>query len=67
MTYFFNGNNSSKFDTETWIEIPSDNCPFDEKPRMQSDIITDEVINVINSGKFKFIRINYPNRFYFWF
>tara|TARA_B100000927_G_scaffold251382_1_gene216183 strand:- start:467 stop:2116 length:1650 start_codon:yes stop_codon:yes gene_type:complete len=61
VTYFFNGNNSSKFDTETWIEIPSDNCPFDEKPRMQSDIITDEVINVIKSGKFKFIRINYPN------
>ena len=61
VTYFFNGNNSSKFDTETWVEIPSDNCPFDEKPRMQADIITDHVIDAIKSDKYKFIRINYPN------
>ena len=61
VTYFFNGNNSSKFDTEKWVEIPSDNCPFEEKPRMQSDIITDKVITEIELGKFDFIRVNYPN------
>ena len=61
VTYFFNGNNSSKFNTETWVEIPSDNCAFDEKPRMQADVITDEVIKAIHTNKFKFIRINYPN------
>jgi 2,3-bisphosphoglycerate-independent phosphoglycerate mutase len=31
VTYFFNGNNSGKFATETWMEIQSDNCPFEMK------------------------------------
>ena len=61
VTYFFNGNNSSKFSTETWKEIPSDNCPFEEKPRMKADLITDEAINAIDSGSYDFIRINFPN------
>ena len=61
VTYFFNGNNSSKFSTETWKEIPSDNCPFEEKPRMKADLITDEAINAIDSGLYDFIRINFPN------
>lgn len=61
VTYFFNGNNSSKFETETWMEIPSDNCPFEEKPRMQADPITDEAVKAIESGEFEFVRINYPN------
>lgn len=61
VTYFFNGNNSTKFATETWMEIPSDNCPFEDKPRMQADPITDEAIKAIESGDFEFVRINYPN------
>ena len=61
VTYFFNGNNSAKFATETWMEIPSDNCPFEDKPRMQADPITDEAIKAIESGEFEFVRINYPN------
>ena len=61
VTYFFNGNNSSKFLTETWKEIPSDNCPFEEKPRMKADLITDEAIKAIDSGLYDFIRINFPN------
>ena len=61
VTYFFNGNNSTKFATETWVEIPSDNCPFEDKPRMQADPITDEAVKAIESGEFEFVRINYPN------
>ncbi len=61
MTYFFNGNNSGKFATETWKEIPSDNCPFEEAPRMKADEITDAVIEAIESGEYRFIRLNYPN------
>lgn len=61
VTYFFNGNNSGKFETETWMEIKSDNCPFEEKPRMKADEITDEVVKAIESGEYKFIRLNYPN------
>ena len=48
VTYFFNGNNSKKFATETWMEIPSDNCPFEDKPRMQADPITDEAIKALS-------------------
>lgn len=61
VTYFFNGNNSGKFDGETWKEIPSDNCPFENAPRMKADEITDEVVKVIEGGEYQFIRINYPN------
>ena len=61
VTYFFNGNNSGKFETETWMEIPSDNCPFENAPRMKADEITDETIKAIESGKYRFIRLNYPN------
>jgi len=61
VTYFFNGNNSGKFATETWQEIPSDICPFEDAPRMKADEITDAVIKAIESGEYKFIRLNYPN------
>ncbi|HSR88215.1 MAG TPA: 2,3-bisphosphoglycerate-independent phosphoglycerate mutase [Pontiella sp.] len=61
VTYFFNGNNSGKFDTETWMEIPSDNCPFENAPRMKADEITDEVVKAIEGGEYRFIRLNYPN------
>ena len=61
MTYFFNGNNSGKFPTETWKEIPSDVCPFEDAPRMKADEITDSVVQAIESGDYKFIRLNFPN------
>lgn len=61
MTYFFNGNNSGKFPTETWQEIPSDICPFEDAPRMKADEITDVVVQAIESGDYKFIRLNFPN------
>ena len=61
VTYFFNGNNSGKFETEIWKEIPSDVCPFEEAPRMKADEVTDEVVKAIESGEYKFIRLNYPN------
>jgi 2,3-bisphosphoglycerate-independent phosphoglycerate mutase len=61
VTYFFNGNNSAKFATETWQEIPSDVCPFENAPRMKADEVTDAVVAAIESGEYKFIRLNYPN------
>ncbi len=61
MTYFFNGNNSGKFSTETWQEIPSDVCPFEDAPRMKADEITAAVVQAIESGDYQFIRLNYPN------
>ncbi|HNS82041.1 MAG TPA: 2,3-bisphosphoglycerate-independent phosphoglycerate mutase, partial [Kiritimatiellia bacterium] len=63
VTYFFNGNRSGKFsDTlEDYIEIPSDIVPFEQRPWMKGAEITDRVIAAIESGKHKFIRLNYPN------
>ncbi len=63
VTYFWNGNRSEKFsDTmETFVEIPSDKVSFDERPWMKSAEVTDEVISAIKSGKYGFIRCNYPN------
>jgi len=63
VTYFFNGNRSGKFseELETYMEVPSDRISFDLRPWMKAAEITDEAVKAIESGKFKFIRINYPN------
>ena len=63
VTYFWNGNRSSKFseELETFKEIPSDKVSFDERPWMKSAEITDDVIEAIKSEKYDFIRCNFPN------
>ena len=63
VTYFWNGNKSGKFseELETYLEIPSDKVSFDERPWMKSAEVTDAVIEAMKSGKYDFIRCNYPN------
>ncbi len=63
VTYFWNGNNSEKFDDryEEWVKIPSDVVPFEEKPKMKAMEITDAVIKAMEEGKYKFYRLNFPN------
>jgi len=63
VTYFWNGNRSGKFDDklETYIEIPSDVVPFEQRPWMKSAEITDELIRQLKSGKHKALRVNYAN------
>ena len=63
VTYFWNGNRSEKFsdELETWVEIPSDVIPFDQRPWMKSAEVTDELIKAIESGEYQFLRCNYPN------
>jgi 2,3-bisphosphoglycerate-independent phosphoglycerate mutase len=63
VTYFFNGNRADKFNDalEDYVEIKSDVCPFEDAPRMKADEITEAVVNAIESGKYEFIRLNYPN------
>lgn len=63
ITYFWNGNRSEKFneDLETYMEIPSDNVPFDTKPEMKAYEITDALIKAIDSNKYEFLRVNYAN------
>ncbi|MDR0322689.1 MAG: 2,3-bisphosphoglycerate-independent phosphoglycerate mutase [Treponema sp.] len=63
VTYFFNGNRTGKFDEklEDFVEIKSDVIPFEQRPWMKCAEITDQVIAAIHSGKYDFIRLNYPN------
>ena len=63
VTYFWNGNKSGKFseELETYEEIPSDNCPFDQAPQMKCREITDRLIAEMETGKFGFLRCNFPN------
>lgn len=63
VTYFWNGNRSGKFDDalETYVEIPSDNVPFEQRPWMKCAEITDDLIKAVRSGKFRYLRVNYAN------
>ena len=63
VTYFWNGNRSGKFsdELETYIEVPSDVVPFEQRPWMQCALITDKLIECLKSGKYKFLRCNFPN------
>ncbi len=63
VTYFWNGNKSGKFseELETYIEIPSDVVPFEQRPWMKCAEITDELIECLKSGKYKYLRVNFPN------
>jgi len=63
VTYFWNGNNSGYIDEklEKYVEIPSDRIAFDLRPWMKAAEITDQVVEAIRSGRYKFIRLNYAN------
>ncbi|MBO5374366.1 MAG: 2,3-bisphosphoglycerate-independent phosphoglycerate mutase [Clostridia bacterium] len=63
VTYFWNGNKSGKFDDalETYIEVPSDVVPFEQRPWMKCAEITDKLIECLRSGKYECLRVNFPN------
>ena len=63
VTYFWNGNKSGYIDSslEKYVEIPSDKIEFDKAPRMKADEITEQSIEMLKSGKYKFGRINFAN------
>jgi len=63
VTYFWNGNRTGKFDEklETYVEVPSDRVPFEQRPWMKAAEIADALIEAIGSGRYDFIRANFPN------
>ena len=63
VTYFWNGNRSGKIreDLETYEEIPSDVIPFEQAPAMKSKEITEKMVEAMASGKYQFLRCNFPN------
>lgn len=63
VTYFWNGNKSGKFseELETYVEVPSDVVPFEQRPWMKCAEITDKLIEALRSGKYPCLRVNFPN------
>lgn len=63
VTYFWNGNKSGKFseELETYVEVPSDVVPFEQRPWMKCAEITDKLIEALSSGKYTYLRVNFPN------
>ncbi len=63
VTYFWNGNRSGKFDdkSESYVEIPSDTLPFEERPWMKAAEITDKLLQELSTGKHRHARLNYAN------
>ena len=63
VTYFWNGNRSGKVseELEDYLEIPSDVIPFEQAPAMKSKEITEALVSAMESGKYQFLRCNYPN------
>jgi 2,3-bisphosphoglycerate-independent phosphoglycerate mutase len=63
VTYFWNGNRSGKFDDalETYIEVPSDIIPFEQRPWMKAAEVTDKMIEALRTGKYRLARVNFAN------
>ncbi len=63
VTYFWNGNRSGMFDPalETYLEIPSDRVPFEQRPWMKAAEITDALLERLQQGEIRHARLNYAN------
>ena len=63
VTYFWNGNRSEPFDAklETYVEIPSDLTPLEQRPWMKAAEITDRLIAEIDRLQPRFVRLNFAN------
>ncbi len=63
VTYFWNGNNSEPFDRtlEKWVEIPSDDVPFETAPDMKAREVCEVVLEALRNKSQRFIRVNFAN------
>jgi 2,3-bisphosphoglycerate-independent phosphoglycerate mutase len=63
VTYFYNGNRSGRIDEalETYVEVPSERLPFEERPWMKAAEITDVVVPAILARGHHHVRLNYAN------
>ena len=63
VTYFWNGNRSGKVseELEDYLEILSDVIPLEQAPAMKCKEVTAALLEAMASGKYQFLRCNYPN------
>lgn len=46
---------------ETYLEVPSDRVPFEQRPWMKAAEVTDAVLDAMVETRFDFVRVNYAN------
>ncbi len=62
VTFFFNGGIEQPFPNEERILIPSPSVTsYDQKPDMSARVITERLLEQLNTGKFGFLVINFAN------
>jgi len=63
VTYFWNGNRAGAFEPslERYVEVPSDDVPFEQRPWMKAAEIIDESLKALESGAYPYARINLAN------
>jgi 2,3-bisphosphoglycerate-independent phosphoglycerate mutase len=62
VTFFFNGGRETVFPGEERILVPSPKvATYDLKPEMSGVVVTDKVVEAIESGRFDAIVLNYAN------
>jgi 2,3-bisphosphoglycerate-independent phosphoglycerate mutase len=63
VTYFWNGNRSGMFDEklETYVEVPSDRVPFEQRPWMKAAEVTDAALEALQRDRPGLLRLNYAN------
>lgn len=62
VTFFFNGGREEPFEFEDRILVDSPNVPtYDLQPEMNAPLLTDKLVEAIESGKYDAIICNYAN------
>jgi 2,3-bisphosphoglycerate-independent phosphoglycerate mutase len=63
VTYFWNGNNSEKLDDrlEEWVEVPSEDVPFEHAPAMKAREVCAVVLDRLERRRQRFLRVNFAN------
>lgn len=62
VTFFFNGGREEPFNGEDRVLIPSpDVATYDLQPEMNAPLLTDKLVEAIETGKHDVIICNYPN------
>lgn len=62
VTFFFSGGREDLFEGERRELIPSPQvATYDLQPEMNSEMLTDKLVEAIKSGEYDFIVVNYPN------
>ncbi len=63
VTFFFNGGEKTPFEGEDHFLIPSPKevATYDEKPEMSAHLVTDKLVETLQSEKYDFTLVNFAN------